>query len=178
MKKKAMIMSMWDLKTFFDTENVIDCMNELYKSQVKGKTYRLLYKMNENLMISVKTDSSLGQGSIKGPIGSAVSLDNGVGEEFNDEDETENDNKEEKPETLNSLPKDFFHPCLYQDDIAKASLNVESAQVANDKIEHVVESKLLTLNLEKTTFVVLGNERARNKILERIGVTTAAIFDR
>ena len=135
----------------------------------------MLYKMNENLKISVttpvgktelkQTDSSLGQGTIEGAIVSAVSLDNGVGEEFNDEDETENDDKEEKPETLNSLPKDFFHPCLYQDDIAKASLNVESAQVANDKIEHVVESKLLTLNLEKTTFVVLGNERARKKIL-------------
>ena len=54
-KKKAVRMSLWDLKKFFDSENLIDCMSEMYKSNVKGKIYRLLYKMNQNIRISVKT---------------------------------------------------------------------------------------------------------------------------
>ena len=45
---------MWDLKSF-DTENLIDCMSELYSSQIRGKIYRLIYKMNQNIRISVKT---------------------------------------------------------------------------------------------------------------------------
>ena len=54
-KKKAIIVSMWDLKAFFDSENLIDCMSELYKKKIKGKLYRLIFRMNQNIRISVKT---------------------------------------------------------------------------------------------------------------------------
>ena len=50
-QKKAFILSMWDLKKYFDSESLIDCMGEVYKSNVKGKLYRLLFKMNENIRI-------------------------------------------------------------------------------------------------------------------------------
>ena len=50
-KKSAVIVTMWDLKSFFDTENLIDCMSEIYNSQIKGKIYRLLYKLNENTTV-------------------------------------------------------------------------------------------------------------------------------
>ena len=35
----AIIISMYDLKKFFDSENLYDCMFELYKSNIKGKLY-------------------------------------------------------------------------------------------------------------------------------------------
>ena len=55
---KAVIVSMWDLSKFFDRENLMDCMNELYKSGIKGKLYRLLYNMNKNTRICVQTPVS------------------------------------------------------------------------------------------------------------------------
>ena len=45
---KAIILSMWDVSKFFDRESLTDCMNELYRSKIQGKVYRLLYKMNKN----------------------------------------------------------------------------------------------------------------------------------
>ena len=113
-KKKAVILTMWDLKTFFDTENLVDCMNELYKSEIKGKTYRLLFKLNENIRISVKTpvgstefkDTSMGvgQGTTEGANISAASIDHGVTEEFGEPEKEQDEEKE-----ANGCPK----PMLY-----------------------------------------------------------------
>ena len=49
----ATILSMWDLSNIFDWESLLDCMNELYKSGITGKLYRLLYTMNKNTKISI-----------------------------------------------------------------------------------------------------------------------------
>ena len=48
---KAIIISLYDLKKFFDRESLHDCMQELYKSNIRGKIYKLLYAMNENIKI-------------------------------------------------------------------------------------------------------------------------------
>ena len=42
-KGKALIATMYDLKKYFDSESIFDCCYEVYKSNVKGKVYRLLY---------------------------------------------------------------------------------------------------------------------------------------
>ena len=54
-KKEAVIILMFDIKKYFDSEALVDVMNELYKCEIKGKLYRLLYKLNENIRVSVKT---------------------------------------------------------------------------------------------------------------------------
>ena len=41
--RKAIILSVWDVSKFFDCEALKDCTNELYKSNVQGKLYRLLF---------------------------------------------------------------------------------------------------------------------------------------
>ena len=51
--KKAFIITMFDIQKFYDRENIVDCMNELYKCEIKGKIYRLLYHMTENIRICV-----------------------------------------------------------------------------------------------------------------------------
>ena len=124
MKKKAVIVTMWDLKSYFDTENLIDCMSELYKSNVKGKTYRLLYKLNKTIRISVKTpvgetekhetEDNVGQGTVEGAIISSANLDGGV-TEFFDKDKSEDEVTEaDDPENNDDAPSDFYHPCLFQ----------------------------------------------------------------
>ena len=54
-KKKACIATMWDLQHYFDSVALIDCLGELYESQIKEKLYRLVFRMNENIRIAVIT---------------------------------------------------------------------------------------------------------------------------
>ena len=52
---KGMILSGYDIKTYFESENIFDCMRELYESKVRGKVYRLIYEMNKQIKVKVKT---------------------------------------------------------------------------------------------------------------------------
>ena len=85
---KTIILSAYDISKFFDSESLVDVMNELFKNEIRGKLYRLLYLMNKSIKIKVQTPvgisdevdtgETLAQGSIEAAIASAVSLDNGV----------------------------------------------------------------------------------------------------
>ena len=109
-KGKALIISMYDLSKYFDRENLFDCCTEVYKNQVKGKVYRLLFLLNKNIRIRVKTPvgvtqpcdtgPGMGQGTSDGAIVSAVNLDNGVRDRFHEEtdENIEDDNINEESE--------------------------------------------------------------------------------
>ena len=85
---KALFLTMWDISKFFDRENLRDVMNELYNIGIRGKIYRLMYELNKNTVISVKTPVGLteecdtgegvAQGSVEGAVVSAVSLGEGI----------------------------------------------------------------------------------------------------
>ena len=163
---KAIILSAWDISKFFDKEYLPDVMGEIYKNEVRGKLYRLLYLMNKNTRISVQTPvgmtdeidtgEGLGQGTVEGAIASAVSLDNGVRDYFeNSEDEIH----------YHGLP---LAPLLFQDDVLRLSLGITSAQAGNTKMEDVAESKLLNFNLEKSCYSVIGRERRRLEIMKEL----------
>ena len=87
---------------FFDRESAADCHFELYKLGIRGRLYRLLYLLNENIRIRVRTPVGVtdsadtgpgqGQGTISAAIISSVNLDSGVKETFHErEDETEDE---------------------------------------------------------------------------------------
>ena len=112
-KKKAQIITMYDLSKYFDRESLHDCCSEVYANKVKGKVYRLLFLMNKSIRIRVKTPvgvtppcdtgPGMGQGTSEGAIISAVNLDNGVRFRFHktsaeNEEENEVENEEEKEE--------------------------------------------------------------------------------
>ena len=88
----AIAMKLLDLVKFFDSEHLVDAMNELYKSDVKGKLYRLEYEMNKKTRIRVKTTVGVSesrevkeiiqQGSIDGAIVSSSNLSSGVDDFF------------------------------------------------------------------------------------------------
>ena len=163
---KAIVLSMWDLSKFFDRESLTDCMNELYKSKVQGKLYRLLYAMNRNTRICVQTPvgvtdeqdtgEGVGQGTLEGALISAVNLDTGVNDFFHDS---------EYEVSYASVP---LQPILYQDDVARMSLDLESAQMGISKMEALAESKLLNYNLEKSCFIVIGKNKERKQIQEQL----------
>ena len=162
LKNKPLIISFWDYKSFFDSESVIDVMGEVYNCNVKGKVYRLLYKMNQNTVIKVSTPvgttgeastgETVGQGTIEGAILSAVSIGGGVEEYFRDS------------------PYELWYdtvrlqPGVFQDDLERMAGGRMEAQVGNQLMEIVAESKLLSFNLDKSAFMVVGTKKNKKEI--------------
>ena len=165
-------------------------MYELYKCSIKGKVYRLFYRLNENIRIKVRTPVGLsksastgpgvGQGTVSGAIMSANNLDQGVTEYFGDTEENfEDDEKNEDEDkdkykvkydeiTLNSL--------LFQDDIMHPSETVEAAKDTLDRFEKLLESKLLDANVEKSGFVIVGGRKARQELQMKVDNDPLSFF--
>ena len=147
-------------------------MAELYKCSIKGKLYKLLYKLNENTRIRVRTPvgltdaedtgENLGQGTLIGAVASAVNLDKGMEEYFEGEDnDKEIDDSERKQEEKVYYAETKLSPFLFQDDIMNMSKSVQAAQSAIVKIENLLESKLLDFNVSKCSVIIVGEKRAR-----------------
>ena len=174
-QKKAILFMAWDIRKFFDSEMLEDVMGEPYKSQVRGKVYRLIYRMNENIRIQVKTPvgmtdsentgSGVTQGAMDAAIISSVSIDNSVVEEFSDS-HTDTTTDHILKKVFN--PKDIFHPTIYQDDLGKMCPSVMSAQEANRKMEDIMEKKLLSLHDDKSVCMIMGANKARRKIQQEL----------
>jgi hypothetical protein len=145
---QAIALQLWDLAKYFDRESLIDGLNELYRSNVRGKLYKLLYEMNKNTRITVRTavgdtesreiGEGWGQGTIEGAVCSAVNLDKGVQDFFfNSEYEV-------------SYGDLVLGPALFQDDVSRVCLDPVSAQMGNAKMEAMAKTKLLDFNIEKS----------------------------
>ena len=183
------LITMYDIKKYFDSESVFDCFSELYRSQIKGRVYRLLYNLNKRSKVRVitsvgesqwaETDPLLTQGSIEAAVCSAVNLDSGVRDKFHDKDadNNEEDDEREKDDKTEKETRDeevvkyadiALNPLLFQDDILNPNKTPEAAQSANDKIEDIMESKLLDLHRDKSCYLVAGKKNAREKMRKKL----------
>ena len=106
---------------------------------------------------------------------SAVNLDCGFSDVFDkekdgseDEDDIEykdNNDAHEAQETEDVKYGEIkLKSLLFQDDIMTPSKSPESAQITNNKIEKIMESKLLELHRDKTCYIVVGALKARKKL--------------
>ena len=158
--KKAVIATMWDLCCYFNSESLIDCLSELYKSDVKGKLYRLVYKMNENIRIAVNTPvgqtefedtgEGIGQGTSDGAILSAVNLDSGVKHEFDGANTSSEADNEQHSEEVSALD-DVFDVTLVNGDGETTKQNIEYKDmyhpiIFQDDLFKVSEKKKSFLN--------------------------------
>ena len=62
---KPLFLTMWDVSKFFDRECLKEWMNELYKNDVRGKLYRLVFQRNKETVIQVQTPVGLTQTLVK-----------------------------------------------------------------------------------------------------------------
>ena len=140
-------------------------MFELYRSQLKGKVYRLIYNMNKRVKIKVKTpvgetqseevEDLVTQGSVdSGPM-SGVNIDNGVNVAFADSDS----------EVYYIELK--LGPVIFMDDIGRLAETVKSAQEANDRLEALLESKCLDFNIGKSNYLIMGKGRSRKNLFQK-----------
>ena len=162
---RAIALQLWDLSKYFDRESLVDGLNELYKNNVRGKVYKLLYEMNKDTRISVwtpvgdteqrDTGEGWGQGTIEGASCSAVNLDNGVRDFF------------QTSEYEISYGDVQLFPTLFQDDVSRMCLDPVSAQMANDRMEAMAETKLLDFNIDKSCLIIIGQKKARQEMLNQ-----------
>ena len=82
------------------------------------------------------TGEGVGQGTLGGALVSAVNLANGLNDFFCDS------------EYEISYGEVNLQPLLFQDDVARLALDVVSAQMGNNKMETLAETKLLDFNLD------------------------------
>ena len=117
---------------------------------------------NENTIIKVSTPvgitgetstaETVGQGTTEGAILSAVSIGGGVEEYFGDSSyEVWYD-------------KVRLQPGVFQDDVARMAGGRMEAQVGNNLMEMVAESKLLSFNLDKSAFMVIGTKKNKKEL--------------
>ena len=131
--------------------------------------------MNQNVSIEVhtpdgptkiaETGETLGQGSVEGAVASAVNLDNGVQDLF--------ENSEDEVYYLGLK----LGPLIFQDDIARLSLDPHSAQSGNVRMRTVAESKLLDFNVEKSCFVVFASKKRRSEMMQELSKAPLQLCD-
>ena len=141
-------------------------MNTVYNSGIRGKLYRLLFLLNNETKITVRTTAgdteeaftgeNIGQGTNEGAIISAANIDYTMQNYFGD-------SKDELSYTNLRL-----QPLIFQDDILRLSKNVWEAQSGNVKLEKVAETKLLDFNVEKSSFMIFGSKKGKTKIFEQL----------
>ena len=152
-----MILQFYDIRKFFDSESLRDAMNSMYHCGVKGKLYRLLFELNKSNTIKIKTGvgetnsiesgETFSQGSIAGGLISSGNLDHSINSFFK--------NSIYEPSYINLR----LQPLIYQDDLARCSLDVKSAHAGNQFIETCLETKLLDLHSDKSCFLLVGTSK-------------------
>ena len=159
-----MILTLVDIISFFDRENIYDVMNTLHEMGVNKKAARVWFKLNEGTEIAVKTSGGItetafvgdciGQGTAGGALVSQANLDKGLMEYFSDS----------KDEMFYGGVK--VQPLAYQDDILKGSRDASAAQVANIKLATMFEDKGLEAHPDKTSYIVCGSNMFKKKVRE------------
>ena len=158
------IFQVWDMSKFFDKESLLDAMHTLsVKAKVSDKAYRLWWKLNEMTRISVRTsvgksdhkvvEDSLGQGSFGAALVSTLNIGHAVVDTFKGIPSTR----------LGALGLNCL---ILQDDISKVSDTLEQARDGCKKIDETLKRKKLSVNYDKSKFLVLGSRKFRKKTLE------------
>ena len=160
------IFNVYDMSKFFDKESLIDCMTVLNKeAKVSHKSYRIWYKLNEGTRISVTTSvgetdqatiwDSIGQGSVGAALVSALNIGVAIKETFLDQ------------YTAN-IGEVLLNTLIFQDDISKMNDNIDQAKEGCEKIERTLKSKLLSVNYDKSKYLIIGDEQFREDTLKQI----------
>ena len=172
----AVATQLLDLVKYFDSENLLDNLNELYKSNIRGKSYRLIHELNKETKLKVrnaigesderKTKEGMAQGSIDAGIVSSNNLSKGV------EDFFASSQWELFFGPLRLLPQSF------QDDLMRYCKDPLSAQYGLDRFEHLAESKVLQYNETKSFIIILGAKGARRRLKKEFQDNPPTLYGR
>ena len=163
-KNQSGIFQCFDMEKFFDKERLLDCMYTLHnKAKIDDKSYRLWFKLNEDTRISVNTSvgksrskvikDSVGQGSSGAAIVSSLNIGCAVEDAF-------------KEQTSTTIGEVEINSEVFQDDIANLNDDTSKQRQACKNIYTELTKKGLSINYNKSKFVVIGNKKQREQILK------------
>ena len=163
-RKENGIFQTFDMSKFFDKESLLDTMYTLSKeANINDKTYRLWHKLNENTRISVITSvgetksenitDSIGQGSFGAALASTLNIGCAVDKLFKD-----------CPST--SIGELKINSLVLQDDISKINDKLDQAREGCEKLDEMLKSKQLSVNYDKSKYIVLGTTKFRQSVLK------------
>ena len=157
---KGFVFLVVDIISFFDKENIYDCLETLETLNVNKKAVRMWYLMNMNTKIAVKTafgmteeaevGDCLGQGTAGAGLVSAANLDLGLQKYFNN-----------SPDVMH-YGGVKIQPLSYQDDIATPCTNIDMAKSQAEKMSKMLKYKSLEAHHDKSGILVLGSEKYRD----------------
>ena len=135
------------------------------KAKIDAKTYRILYKLNENTEISVKTSvgetktapvkDSVGQGSFSAAIISSLNIGSAIADKF-------------KGQSTANIGLLELLCLILQDDIMKMCDTVDQARIGAQKIDELLKQKLLSVNYDKSKYLLIGNKKAKDRMKKEL----------
>ena len=138
--KKTLLFLMMDIKSFFDKENIFDCLETMENLKVNEKAARVWYKINKDTEVTVKTTCGdtktayvgdcLGQGTAGAGLVSQENLDHGLNGYFKSSKE------------VMYFGDTRIQPLSYQDDVAAPCLSVDMARAQATLLASLRKRKL------------------------------------
>ena len=135
------------------------------EAKVDNKSYRIWYKLNEETRISVRTsvgDSAekslmdcLGQGSAGASLVSSLNIGCAVDKTF-------------KYSYTAKVGHQRLNSLILQDDISKMNDEVKQARDGCTKIDDMLKKKLLSVNYDKSKYLLIGSNRFRKSVKKKL----------
>ena len=169
-EKKGFIFLVIDFVSFFDHEDIFDCLNTLDKINVNKKAKRLWYLLNKDTIIQIKTahgmtdeeevGDCLGQGTAGAGLISAANLDQGLQKFFN---QSEHENEDKNNEVM-KMGKVRLQPIAYQDDVGSMCEDVEMLRKQAERLSKMTKEKVLQAHPDKSGIIILGSEKYKKSV--------------
>ena len=161
-----LIIQTFDISRYFDRHTLLEAMHWLEDASVPSKCYRLVWKLNENTTVRVKTahgisdtaitGENLGQGSRSAGMICSVSLSKSSSKYF------------EGCQHEVSYGSVQLSTMLFQDDGLRLTTSIEGARDGYKRFEKIMDSKRLDLNVDKSVFLLAGKRNNVERIQREI----------
>ena len=152
----------WDISRYFDRHHLSEAMTWLAEASVPDKCYRLFWHLNKNTVVKVKTAAgesdtavtgeNLGQGSKSASTVCSMSLSKSVSVYYEDSEH----------EVSYGVVK--LAPMQYIDDALRVTTSLEGARDGCRRFEAIMASKGLTINIDKSIYLLAGKRKNVDKI--------------
>ena len=165
---KPLLITALDISKYFDKHVLLEAQEVIAQAQIDNKCYRLLYKLNSNTTVQVKTPvgttdlavtgENLAQGSKSAGIICSLSLSTGMEKYFHNQNS-------QYPVYYGEIKVSSL---LYQNDSFELSSSVEGARDSVFRFQKLMESKRLQINLDKSAVMIMGKKKVVDQIREEI----------
>ena len=181
---QGIIFLVMDIVSFFDKEDIFDCLETMKELKINKKATRLWYLLNRDTRIQVKTafglteeeevGDCLAQGTAGAGLISAANLDLGLQKKFNASNDSNTINSSNNSNTNNTSNEVLYfgdiriQPLAYQDDVGSICQNVDMVRNQASKLTKMLSEKTLEAHENKSGVLILGSRKFQKKITKEI----------